>query len=115
MVFSMRSRTSPSSSSDACRVLSRSAASRASAALTAGIFPSDAASASTSRGFAVSSVTRLSNLFQIEHAIERSPQFLPRDGFFHAGFHRIEPAHESRSNPATAAAATRAAAVCPWA
>ena len=62
IVFSMRSLRSPSSSLDACNVLSRSVESRANVARTAGIFPSEAAKASTSRGFAVSSVTRLSSL-----------------------------------------------------
>ena len=61
IAVSMRSRTSPSSSSAACNIFSRSALSRAIAARIAGIFPSDAANASMSRGFAVSSVTRLNN------------------------------------------------------
>ena len=57
---SMRSRTSPSSSMAACSVWSRAADRLPSTARTAGIFPRDEASASRSRGFAVSSVTRLS-------------------------------------------------------
>ena len=62
IVFSMRSRISCNSSMDVCNAISRSAPSRPSAVLIAGIFLNDAARARTSRGFAVSSVTRLRSL-----------------------------------------------------
>ena len=60
IVFSTRSRTSPSSSTSPKRTNSLSDGSFRSAFRIPGILASDAASASTSRGFAASSVTRLS-------------------------------------------------------
>ena len=62
IVFSMRLRKSASSSSASCRDLKRSVARCDNAFLIAGILARDAASASTSRGLAVSRVTRLKSL-----------------------------------------------------
>jgi hypothetical protein len=61
IVFSMRVRRSLSSSMAACRLCSLSPEKRPTAPRAAGIRPRDAANASTSRGFAVSRVTRLSS------------------------------------------------------
>ena len=61
IVVSIRFRRSLNSSTVACRIFSRSAAKCASEVRKLGSRASEAASASTSRGFAVSSVTRLSN------------------------------------------------------
>ena len=60
MVLSMRDRRSLSSSIDRCSASRRSADRRPRAVRTAGIFARETESASTSRGFAVSRVTRLS-------------------------------------------------------
>ena len=91
MVCSMRPRKSLNSSSAPCRVLNRAAVRRPSATLMAGILASDAARANTSRGFAASSVTRLSS-----RSRSRTPSSARRNSsrshdILYAGFDGIEP------------------------
>ena len=59
-----------------------------------GFVASDAASASTSRGFAVSSVTRLSRRSRSRIPSSAAPQLFAPHGIFDLRFNRIEPAFD---------------------